>query len=281
MKKGAPNFQVKLDHAQQILDDLDDSERLAIWDAVATFALSGTTLTFPDRYMNRLYLQMCETITDGRDAYQERCEKAKKSVSARWSKKPETQSAQGNSDSGDTNVYERTAQDTDVYGRIRTYTNVDNRIDKNGIERNGIESKEKIIKKESEPEPDPKPKTPSRKALWKSMVEDRAKTPEEKKALMDFYDMRQVIGKPMSEGAMERTFRDLDKLSSNPQERVDIIYQSVQASYQGLFPLRKARNQGTDSTGIKKVQEQAYEQRENTEHSGTDTPEWLRRELLQ
>ena len=58
------------------------------------------------------------------------------------------------------------------------------------------------------------------------------------RALKDFGKMRTKIKKPLTDRAKELTIAELKKLSVNPAEWVEILDQSIQRGWQGVFALK-------------------------------------------
>lgn len=57
-------------------------------------------------------------------------------------------------------------------------------------------------------------------------------------ALKDFLEMREMIKKPMSERAMTKLIKELQKLSDNADVWIEILEQSILNNWQGVFPLK-------------------------------------------
>lgn len=58
-------------------------------------------------------------------------------------------------------------------------------------------------------------------------------------AITDFITMRKKLRKPMTDRALELFLMKLTKLSTNDDERIEIINNSTMNCYQGIFPLKK------------------------------------------
>lgn len=56
--------------------------------------------------------------------------------------------------------------------------------------------------------------------------------------LVEYEKMRKAIKKPLTSRAKELICDKLDKLSSNREEKIAIINQSIMSNWQGLFPLK-------------------------------------------
>ena len=68
--------------------------------------------------------------------------------------------------------------------------------------------------------------------------------PEElQEPLREFVKMRTRIKKPLTPHALELNIKQLYRMSGDPKERVDIVEQSVMRSYQGFFPVGRAREE--------------------------------------
>lgn len=57
-------------------------------------------------------------------------------------------------------------------------------------------------------------------------------------ALKDFLEMRKMIKKPMTERAMTKLIKELQKLSDNADVWIEILEQSILNNWQGVFPLK-------------------------------------------
>ena len=57
-------------------------------------------------------------------------------------------------------------------------------------------------------------------------------------AIKDFVDMRKQIKKPMTDRAITLMLKNLDKLTNNENNKIAILNQSIQNSWQGVFPLK-------------------------------------------
>lgn len=64
-------------------------------------------------------------------------------------------------------------------------------------------------------------------------VDERLKEP-----LLEFIKMRKLIKSPLTNNALRLAINKLNKMSSNINEQVEIINQSVMNSWKGLFPLK-------------------------------------------
>jgi hypothetical protein len=68
--------------------------------------------------------------------------------------------------------------------------------------------------------------------------------PEHLKNIWPFYlEMRKLIKKPATDNAQESTIKKLERLApGNNQLQIEIIQQSIDNSYQGVFPLKEQQN---------------------------------------
>lgn len=64
---------------------------------------------------------------------------------------------------------------------------------------------------------------------------------ELRNALNEFVKMRKVIKKPLTQYALERNLKKLKSLSSDIQEQIMIVNQSVEHSWQGFFEVKDKR----------------------------------------
>lgn len=63
------------------------------------------------------------------------------------------------------------------------------------------------------------------------------------RTILDYIDYRKKIRKPMTERAIELLLIDLNKLSTDRQEQIAILNQSIMNGWQGIFPLKKQKQE--------------------------------------
>lgn len=85
-----------------------------------------------------------------------------------------------------------------------------------------------------------------------------------KQAIDEFTKMRKLIKKPMTEKAVSLLRTKLDKLATNDNEKILILNQSIENSWQGVFPLK------TDggSNGNYRQNNETSKKQSNTESEG-------------
>lgn len=131
------------------------------------------------------------------------------------------------------------------------------------------ENKKKESKKVSKAEPKPKQKS------FDSLVDEYTQDPELRRAFSDFIVMRNKAKLPFTNAALERTFHDLNRISQDNHIKAEILWQSVQRGWCGVFPLKENNfapppRQGPSPHGnvTKTGEERRYEQPE--------LPEWAK-----
>jgi len=62
-------------------------------------------------------------------------------------------------------------------------------------------------------------------------------------AFLDFIEMRKQIKKPMTERAITLMVNKLEKMTSDTNEQIEILNQSVLNGWQGIFPLKEQKEQ--------------------------------------
>lgn len=73
-----------------------------------------------------------------------------------------------------------------------------------------------------------------------------------KSAFRDFAEMRKTIKHPMTVRAAQMILSKLDRLSNDEQEQIDILNQSIEHSWQGVFALKDKQNKSIpDYSGSK------------------------------
>ena len=65
-------------------------------------------------------------------------------------------------------------------------------------------------------------------------------------ALKDFIKHRKDIKRPLTQKALELNIKKLDKLTTDNDEKIDIINQSIENGWVGLFPLKKDKKEQID-----------------------------------
>ena len=88
----------------------------------------------------------------------------------------------------------------------------------------------------------------------------------------DFIDMRKTIKKPMTSKALELLFKNLEKLTNLEEEKIAILNQSIEHSWQTVYPL-KTNNMRNSSKGEIKEEEKQEELKE-IDISGLTTEEY-------
>lgn len=84
-----------------------------------------------------------------------------------------------------------------------------------------------------------------------------------------FIEMRKKIKKSMTDHALELILKNLDKLSTNDFEKIEILNQSIMNSWQGVFPLKR-QNPKMVSDEPESVADRARRLKEKYEHQYGD-----------
>ena len=123
-------------------------------------------------------------------------------------------------------------------------------IDKYSIDKN---SKEYIVQKQEEnqeqiqeqkqvkKEKVKKEKKP--KETHNSIIENYTINEDLREALKDFVEMRKELKKPITTRGLKIALGKLDKWALDDLTKIDIVNQSIERSWKGLFPLDKNNNQ--------------------------------------
>lgn len=117
---------------------------------------------------------------------------------------------------------------------------------------NGFKKSEGFLEKPKKPDNDnedeedneediEKGKKKKRKT-FKEVFEEKAISSELKSALEDFIDMRKTIKKPMTSKALELLIKNLRKLTNLEDEQIAILNQSIERSWQTVYPLKNNKN---------------------------------------
>ena len=87
---------------------------------------------------------------------------------------------------------------------------------------------------------------------YDSLVEEHTRDPELRRAFSDFIAMRAKAKAPFTNGALTRTFVELEKLApGNDLLKAEILWQSVQRGWSGVFPLRAEFAESRASPGVR------------------------------
>jgi hypothetical protein len=87
---------------------------------------------------------------------------------------------------------------------------------------------ETVCKKESKP-----------KNGYEKIIDEYTMNDELKEAIFEFIKMRKLIKKPVTDRALKGIFNKLDKLGRSDGEKIAILDQSIQNSWQGVFELKE------------------------------------------
>lgn len=63
---------------------------------------------------------------------------------------------------------------------------------------------------------------------------------ELRNTIKDFIDMRKTIKKPMTSKALELLLKNLERLTNLEEEKIAILNQSIEHSWQTVYPLKTA-----------------------------------------
>lgn len=79
----------------------------------------------------------------------------------------------------------------------------------------------------------------------KNVINNYSENPALNDAILEFVKYRKGIKKPMTDRAVSLMISKLDKMTSDVNEQIEIINQSILNGWQGIFPLNKQNNQKT------------------------------------
>ena len=147
---------------------------------------------------------------------------------------------------------------TDLGESIVSNRQMEDNKSSNGSEQNGLtipdintDNKTNNIKKE---------KNKKRKTFEEVIAENNC-SEELEITVRDFIDMRKTIKKPMTSKALELLFKNLEKLTNLEEEKIAILNQSIEHSWQTVYPL-KTNNMRNSSKGEIKEEEKQEELKE-------------------
>ena len=114
-------------------------------------------------------------------------------------------------------------------------------IDKNSIDKMSkeyIEQKQEENQEEKQVKKEKKPKE-----THNSIIENYTINDDLREALKGFVEMRKEIKKPITTKGLKIALGKLDKWALDDLTKIDIVNQSIERSWSGLFPLNKNNNQ--------------------------------------
>ena len=98
-----------------------------------------------------------------------------------------------------------------------------------------------VVKKESKP-----------KNGYDVIISEYTANDDLKEAIIGFIQMRKLIKKPMTDRALKGIMNKLDTLASTDTDKIAILDQSIQNSWQGVFELRQDNGGGNNGDGAEK-----------------------------
>lgn len=81
----------------------------------------------------------------------------------------------------------------------------------------------------------------TKRMSYDEQIEEYSYNEELRQALKAFIQMRNLIKKPLTNYALKLILNNLDKLAKDDATKIDIINQSVEHSWQGVFPLKEEK----------------------------------------
>ena len=80
---------------------------------------------------------------------------------------------------------------------------------------------------------------------YDSIIDDMVKDEDIKEGLQEFLKMRKLIKKPMTDRALKQLINKLFSLSSNKEEQLQILDNSIINNWSSIYPLKKENNNTT------------------------------------
>lgn len=86
---------------------------------------------------------------------------------------------------------------------------------------------------------------------YASIIEGFTDNTELQTSLMEFAKMRKMIKRPLTDNALSLIIKKLSKLSADENEQIAIVNQSIEHSWQGIFPLNESNEVGVNGVKLK------------------------------
>ena len=93
---------------------------------------------------------------------------------------------------------------------------------------------------------------------------------ELKKAIYDFIKMRIAIKKPLTTRGLELMIKKLYKLTSNIDEQIEILHNSIMNNWQGIFPLKRSQEENVTKGSFSDFKELWKEAKQKDEQTGNN-----------
>ena len=91
----------------------------------------------------------------------------------------------------------------------------------------------------------------------KNVINTYSDIPELNAAILEFVKFRKSIKKPMTDNAVNLMLNKLNKLTTNVNEQIEIINQSILGGWTGIYPLKEQKKEPTPNW-LKKDHKQRY-----------------------
>lgn len=113
------------------------------------------------------------------------------------------------------------------------------KISSNNIDINNIDIDNKENKKKER-----------KSTTYDSILSSMDLEPRLKETLIEFIKMRKLIKSPMTDHALELLIKKLEKMSSDVDVQIEILNQSIQNSWKGIFPIDKKKQVNNASNAL-------------------------------
>jgi len=209
-----------------MIKDLDDASVGILMKAAFAYQC-GYEYEIENPVIRAVFAVMVAEFEKNEAKYQEVCEKNAENVRKRWA------AAKGEED---TTVYDRIRPNTNAYDSIRNDTkNTDSDSDS---DRDNDSDKDRDRDIESDVKPSGKRKQSKREA---EVVPTYVKDPILNATILEFLDYRKQMRSSMSDIAVTKMLAKLEKIGKSDHERVEILNQSMENGWKGIFPLDKVK----------------------------------------
>jgi hypothetical protein len=91
-------------------------------------------------------------------------------------------------------------------------------------------------------------KEKTKKKTFDDVFAENAFSEDLKNVIKDFIDMRKAIKKPMTTKALELLIKNLNKLTNLEEEKIEILNQSIEHSWQTVYPLKTNKMQSKNAS---------------------------------
>lgn len=209
-----------------LIDDLDNETAGILIKAIFDFQ-RGEDVTIDNPVLAAVFKVMIKEFEENDAKYQEICDKRREAINKRWNKSKEENTDVSVPIQKNTNEYKSIQMDTEPEPDLEPEPDIEP-VFESDIENHKGSKKRKQSKREVE------------------IVPNYAKDPVLNATILEFLAYRKQMRSSMSDIAVTKMLAKLEKIGKSDHERIEILNQSMENGWKGIFPLDKVKPKNTD-----------------------------------